>query len=75
MGSPVVKTPHSQPWGELVPSLAREPRSHMPHGMVKKKKKREIYMGSRVRLLGPVTNSFIYQVCATLGICFNSLKL
>ena len=73
MGSQVVKTPDSQSWGELVPSLARELRSHIPHGMVKKK--REMYMDFRVRLLGPVTNSFIYQVCATLGICFNSLKL
>ena len=40
-GGPVDKTPHSQCRGQSVQSLVRELRSHMPHGMAKKKKKKE----------------------------------
>lgn len=36
---------------------------------------RETWMGAGIRLLGPSSSSFIYQLCATLGICLNSLRL
>ena len=32
-------------------------------------------MGSGIRLLGPISSSFIGQLCAALGICLTSLKL
>ena len=35
--SPLVQTPHSQDRGHRVRSLVRQPRSHRPHGVAKKK--------------------------------------